>query len=175
MALASLILSALALIVVTYYTLETVRIRQTAQQQMEISVMPMFAVYVYQHDGHRRLRLKNVGLGTAFNLSINKPKWGDQSIEFMYDNHNVMQPKQRRNLLLHHDLGGHTGTRIDSADLLYEWINKEKIPDPLRVVVECESIYQTRYQFVFHFMTGNDFRLKIALSDVKSLPKQKRK
>lgn len=168
---ASLILSGLALIVVAYYTFETFQLRRAAQKQIEIQVMPMFALYVYRQNNHRRLMLKNVGLGTAFNLSINKPRWGKQSLEFIYNNHNVMQPGNKRTIHLHHDDGNQSGTKIDSADRVYELVNRDEFPNPLEVIITCESVYLTRYEFVFHFTPGSDFRLKIALCDVRSFPK----
>lgn len=128
----------------------TSEIMSQAQLQNEISIMPMFAVYEDRTDStvKNQLLLKNVGLGPAFNLTIDKAEWNGESVEFI-DADGVMTPGEVRAIRVHHDDGNRHGTVL-GVNQLYEWINTERLPEPLRIVIRCVSLHMKAYEFEFN-------------------------
>ena len=174
---ASTIVIGLTLLVLIWYTVETYKLRLATQRQTdatgkllaeaqkqndvasqllkeahrqnEIAVMPIFAVYIEtSSDGfQRQIVLENVGLGPAFNLSIDSPKW-DNNILAIKPSHNVMTPKQTETLSFARQNGRDRLIHLD-VDGLYEEINRNQMPDPLNIIVRCVSVHHTAYDFLF--------------------------
>jgi hypothetical protein len=65
----------LTLAVLCWYTVETVRLRRAAQQQNQVSVQPVLAVYIkeFAMGNPRQIVIENVGQGVAFNVTIRQP------------------------------------------------------------------------------------------------------
>ena len=88
-AVASIVTTAVAtatLIVLTWYTVETQKLRREAQRQNENSMMPLVmfqSVYIQgQHAGASRLVIRNLGPGPAFNVYMDSISLFDKSVAF---------------------------------------------------------------------------------------------
>ena len=86
-AVASIVTTAVAtatLIVLTWYTVETQKLRREAQRQNENSMMRLVmfqSVYIQgQHAGASRLVIRNLGPGPAFNVYMDSISLFDNSV-----------------------------------------------------------------------------------------------
>jgi hypothetical protein len=124
----------------------TAKLLAEAQRQNEIAVMPMFAVYIDRTGSAQRLLVRNVGLGPAFNVTIDTSQIEGKELVVLVGN-NFMTPGEVQDLRLNvrEDNSGQ-GLGINE---LYHWINTERIPDPLKLIVHCVSLHLMRYDFVF--------------------------
>jgi len=185
----------LTLIVLIWYTIETYKLRTAAQEQTketgnllkeaqrqnevtaqllkeaqrqnEVSVMPGLAVINEPpSDGDKgRIVLTNVGSGPAFNLSIDRHEWESGDLLIEHDG-NIMTAGQTNELRFHFQ--EQKGGTILDVNTLYEWINTERIPDPLKVVVRCRSVNSIEYAFTFN-CTPDAGRLKVTFEGMESV------
>src|SRR5262245_24673740 len=168
----------LTLGVLTWYTIETYRLRKAgqgqtaetakllseaqrqnevsvnllreAQRQNEVSVMPIVAIGVESQADHDvgRIVLLNVGLGPAFNLSIDHLDWDSRRLQIEHASH-ILRPGQAAELVFH-VLERDTGSLLN-ARTLSQWIIAQRMPDPFDVIVRCHSVHSRSYVFRFNF------------------------
>lgn len=156
----------LTLIVLIWYTIETHKLRREARRQNEVSVMPMLAVLNDSPSDrdNRRILLINVGRGPAFNLSIDPLRWEGRELQIEHGG-NIIRPDETKELQFHFQ-EQNSGTMVD-VNGLYLWINTGKIPDPLHVIVRCQSVNSMAHTSTFK-CTPDAGRLKITFEGVKS-------
>ena len=168
----------LTLGVLIWYTVETYKLRlsaqkqtektgsllQEAQRQNEMSVMPMAAIFIQSTpNGNRAIVMGNVGSGAAFNLSIDRIRSGNGELLIEHGG-NVMKVGDMNELgFQFQEQNSNTILHLDS---LYEWINTGKLPDPLDIVVRCGSVNSVNYAFRFRFTPDATGRLKITFEGV---------
>lgn len=180
----------LTLGVLIWYTVETYRLRLAAQRQTEesgrllqeaqrqneasknlvieakrqneIAVMPMLAIVneVLPNQTDRSIVLRSVGSGPAFNLSIDRARFGNGELRVDHDgNLTIVDEKTVLRVEFYDDQ--HSLTQLD-VDTLYKWINTGRLPDPLAVIVRCCSVNSVEYAFTFNCATdGGQGKLKI--------------
>jgi hypothetical protein len=69
------VLTLATLLVLIWYTIETSRLRRTAERQNEDSLRPILSLeFNYQYSGQRKhivlMKIKNLGKGPAFNIAL---------------------------------------------------------------------------------------------------------
>lgn len=119
-----------------------------AQRQNEVSVMPILAVAVESvHDVDTvRIVLLNVGSGPAFNLSIDRLEWDNRRLKIQHGG-SVLRPGQVNELLFYFEEGD-SGNLMD-AKTLSRWMKAQRMPDPLVIIVRCDSVHSIAYTFMF--------------------------
>lgn len=173
---AYVVIMLLTLLVLIWYTVETQRLRiagqaqttrtgdllreaqrqnevsafllQEAQRQNEVSVMPILAVAVdpkAEGDGDR-IVLTNVGSGPAFNLSIDPLHWDSRKLKIEHGS-SILRSGQADDLLFHF-VEGNSGNLL-GAKTLGQWIHLQRMPNPFRLVVRCNSVNSKAYAFGF--------------------------
>jgi hypothetical protein len=173
---AYIVIMLLTLLVLIWYTVETQRLRkagqaqttrtgdllkeaqrqnevsvfllQEAQRQNEVSVMPILAVAVdpkADGDGDR-IVLTNVGSGPAFNLSIDPMHWDSRKLKIEHGS-SILRSGQADDLLFHF-IEGNSGSLL-GAKTLGQWIHLQRMPNPFRLVVRCNSVNSKPYAFWF--------------------------
>jgi hypothetical protein len=185
----------LTLCALTWYTIETYRLRKTgqdqtaatakllgeaqrqnevwanllqeAQRQNEVSVMPILSVAVESAPNGEAVRivLVNVGSGPAFNLSIDPLHWDDRNLKIEHES-GILRPGQVDGLLMHF-VERDSGQLLDAKGL-YRWMNAHRVPDPLNIVVRCNSVNSRAYAFRFR-CTAHAGNLRIAYEGISSV------
>jgi hypothetical protein len=185
----------LTLCVLTWYTIETYRLRKTGedhtaataelleeaqrqnevsarllqevQRQNEVSVMPILSVAVESppNGGAVRTVLLNVGSGPAFNLWIDPLRWDDRELKIEHES-SVLRPGQVDGLLLHF-VERNKGQLLD-AKVLCRWIDAHRLPEPLNIVARCNSVNSRAYAFRFR-CTAHAGRLRITYEGIASV------
>lgn len=168
------ILVGLTFAALVWYTIETYRLRKAAQRQTrqaarlhkaaleqnivsanlqaeaqlqnEISVMPMFALYVDRNNREAKLLMKNVGLGPAFNVVV-KHQGLDSNLQILYGN-DFLTKDEVQQLRLNMTLEPGRGQNL-GVDDFYQYINTGKLPNPLSIVITCVSLNLKTYEFEF--------------------------
>jgi len=166
----------LTLLVLIWYTIETQRLRKAGQDQTakaaqllteaqrqnevsvhllrearrqnEVSVMPILAIAVEPVPGGEtdRIVLTNVGSGPAFNLSIDPHHWNTRDLKIEHGS-TILRSGQSDELLFH-VIEGNSGNLL-GAKTLSHWIHVKRMPNPLNVVVHCNSVNSKAYSFRF--------------------------
>jgi len=166
----------LTLLVLIWYTVETQRLRkagqaqtdktsdllreaqrqnevsvfllQEAQRQNEVSVMPILAIAVdpVAEGNGDRIALTNVGSGPAFNLSIDPLRWDGRKLKVEHGS-SILRSGQSDDLQFHF-VEGESGNLL-GAKTLGQWIYLQRIPNPFRLVVRCNSVNSRAYAFGF--------------------------
>lgn len=146
-----------------------------AQRQNEFSVMPFLAIFldlpealtnsqVFRHT-KPQLKLRNVGKGPAFNVVFDKYSAEGKVLE-LTTSRAVLTPGEERAVQIHFEAEPNHGTE-GNADVLYEWINTERLPDPHKVRVRCRSVISVDCRFDFGF-TPNAGRLGVIYQGFES-------
>ena len=171
-----IVIMLLTLLVLIWYTVETQRLRkagqaqtaktsdllreaqrqnevsvfllQEAQRQNEVTVMPILAISVdpVSDDDRDRVVLTNVGSGPAFNLSIDPLQWDRRKLNAEHGS-SILRSGQTDHLQFHF-VEGNSGNLL-GAKTLGQWIHLQRIPDPFRLVVRCNSVNSRAYAFGF--------------------------
>ena len=183
------------LCVITWYTIETYRLRKVAQDQTaetskllreaqrqnevsdnllqeahlqnEVLVMPILAVAVEPVPGADTIRiaLLNVGSGPAFNLTIDHIEWGNRQLQIEHGR-TVLRTGQEDELIFHFkEL--ESGSLLD-AQALSLWLSAHRIPDPLEILVRCNSVSSRPYTFEFS-CTSNGGKVQITYKGSESV------
>jgi hypothetical protein len=140
-----------ALAVYTWLThclrVETHKLLRQAELQNEIAIQPVLAVRIEDDSnpsaGH--LVMENVGLGPAFNISIENVNYRDQTLRF-FIREAMLKPNSPQTVY---------PTFNDSDGLLFaerfrKKIHSEKVPQPIPINVRCVSLGKTAYSYLFH-------------------------
>lgn len=137
-----------------------------AQRRNEVSVMPILAVAVEPVPDRDviEIALVNVGLGPAFNVSIDPLEWGSGRLQIEHEN-SVLRPGQR-DCLRFHFAEGDSGNLLD-AKTLWRWINAHRMPAPLNIRVRCDSVNSIAYGFVFMCVSHGQ-KLRITYEGITS-------
>jgi hypothetical protein len=119
-----------------------------ARRQNEVSVMPILAIAVESVPDAEtdRIVLINVGLGPAFNLSIDPHHWGSRDLKIEHAS-SILRPGQSDELQFH-VIEGNSGNLL-GAKTLGHWIHVKRMPNPLNVVTRCNSVNSKTYSFRF--------------------------
>jgi len=152
-----------------------VRLWNEAQRQNEFSVMPLLAILLDLPELRtssqmifgrtRRLVLRNVGNGPAFNVFIEPQSVDGKVLEFESERA-ALTHGEERTLKIHFEPQPDHGI-MGTPDSLYEWINTGELPDPLQVVVRCRSVTSIDYWFMFRF-TPKAGRLNVVYEGYES-------
>ena len=172
----SVVIVLLTLLVVIWYTVETQRLRKAGQDQTaktaqllseaqrqndvwghllrearrqnEVSVMPILAIAVepVPDADTDRIVLINVGSGPAFNLAIDPHHWDSRELKIEHAS-SILRPGQSDELRFH-VIEGNSGNLL-GAKTLGHWIHIKRMPNPLNVVVRCNSVNSKAYSFRF--------------------------
>jgi len=134
----------------------TAELVRAAQRQNETAIMPILAIRVEPphsifaksnpRDEKSHLVLRNEGTGPAFNLSIEPYSADGCELHFDFGS-SVLRPGEDRELT--YDLQEGNSVIIGNVNELYNWINNEKLPDPVYLPVRCRSASSTDYTFTF--------------------------
>lgn len=149
------------------HTAETAKLLREAQRQNEMSVMPILAVAVepmMSPTAAARIMLLNVGSGPAFNLAIDRLDWGDRRLQIEYGS-GVLRPGQAIELIFHF-LERNSGSLLD-AKVLCKWIDSHRMPNPVDIVVRCNSVHSLGYAFMFR-CTSDSGKLGITYAGTAS-------
>ena len=156
------------LLVLIWYTWETHGLRRAAQRQNEISVMPILAVFIQSAvpNGSREIVFRHVGSGAAFNLSIDRVRFGNGELLIEHGS-NVMTVGQITTLEFRFQEANRS--TVLHLDGLYEWINTGRLPNPLQISVRCRALNSVDYVFRFAF-TPDAGKLKVTFEDMEPVP-----
>ena len=172
----------LTLCVVVWYTIETYRLRmvgqsqtaetakllseaqrqnevwanllQETERQNEVAVMPIVGVTVEAVAGEAgRIVLVNVGLGPAFNVTIDHLDFDGKKLGVKHGS-TVLRPGQEDELQFHF-VERESGSLLN-AKTLCEWIKAKRIPTGFNVVIRCKSVNSRVYAFRFNFTSQAD-------------------
>src|SRR5215467_3575864 len=190
-----IVIMLLTLLVLIWYTVETQRLRkagqdqtaktadllreaqrqnevsvfllQEAQRQNEVSVMPILAIAVepLAAGDADRIVLTNVGSGPAFNLSIDPLHWDSRKLKIEHGS-SILRSGQADDLLFHF-IEGNSGNLL-GAKTLGQWIHLQRMPNPFRLVVRCNSVNSKAYAFGF-LCTSLAGRLRITYEGTVSV------
>lgn len=116
------------------------RQNQSAQEQNDISIQPMLAVYVAPANQIDHVFLVNVGKGPAFNVSIKNPPDPLLKISSVPS---VMSGGYSQTLKITYS------TQVLLAQSLCKKLEEGEIQDPLVLVVHCVGLNHTPHEFVF--------------------------
>jgi hypothetical protein len=163
----------LTLGVLIWYTVETYKLRKVAQGQIiettkllreaerqndvsdhlleqaqarnEMSVMPILTLGTEPVTGDPiRIVLLNVGLGPAFNISIDRVEWSGRELHIELDR-SILRSGEAKELLLHF-IQGDRGSLLDYQSVGL-WLNADRIPNPLHIKIRCYSVDSKPYVF----------------------------
>lgn len=147
----------IGLAVLVLYTLETWKLRLTAEQQSEASIKPLirldfsgnnykslnqFSGYVFQ--------LLNVGVAPALNVAVQRIVSGELIIDV--EKESLIEPKQ--SVYCRYGTNENSGGTLPGEERRLDWLEfyVSNFPDSLPVTVEYESLsgkrYRTRHDIV---------------------------
>lgn len=91
-------------VVVSLYTKVTFDLKKVSEEQKELSMLPLFAVYFRGKKGtKKKFRIRNIGNGVAFDINIDRTRWtitADKVIhlKLRLSGTNVLIPEEERDL-----------------------------------------------------------------------------
>ena len=121
---------------------------QEAQRRNEMAVMPILAIAIESRPGGDKMQISlvNIGSGPAFNLSIDHIEWDNRKLQIEHES-NVLRPTHSNELVFFF-VERNSGSLLD-AKTLSQWIRASRMPDPLDIVVRCNSVNSVAYAFMF--------------------------
>ena len=110
-----------------------------------MSVMPILTLGTEPVTGDPiRIVLLNVGLGPAFNISIDRIEWQGRQLRIELDR-SILRSGEAKELLFHF-MQRDSGTLLDYHSLGV-WLSSSRIPNPLHIKIHCDSVDSKPYVF----------------------------